>query len=154
MYDRILVPLDGSTVAEQVLPHVIRLAEKFGSDVTLMKSIRPQIMIYPIAALTGWEPFEITVEAKHDLADEIVVAKHYLIRVGILLQRLGINCAGHISEGDPASRILQYSIDGEFSLITMAAPRRPRTVRVALGSVADTVCRRSEVPVLLVRARA
>ena len=153
MYDRILVPLDGSTVAEQVFPHVIPLAEKFNSDVTLMKSILPQIQNYPLPSLPALEPFEITVDVRHDMADEILVAKDYLISVGIQLQRLGVNCTGHISEGDAASTILGYAKSGDFFLIAMAAPRRSRTVRVALGSVADTICRRSEVPVLLVRAK-
>ncbi len=48
MYEKILVPLDGSELAERVLPHAQALAEKFGSTVTLLSAtLSPQEMVPP-----------------------------------------------------------------------------------------------------------
>lgn len=157
MYEHILVPLDGSELAESVLPHVKALAEKFGSKVTLLRAVTSAesfaiasatapvmgqpILAYPTA---GVDPNELA-DAERSEATE------YLKKTA---EGLG-GGKGEVSTVEPeapaADAIVEYAKAQGVSLIVMTTHGRGGLGRLIMGSVADDVLRHAPCPLLLVR---
>jgi nucleotide-binding universal stress UspA family protein len=142
---RILVPLDGSAVAEQVLPLTTRVARAFEADVILF-----QVPIaYASGSFTGdwYMPFEGVFEtAERD-------AQAYLRSVASRLQAQGLQVSTAIQMGGVATAIIEYAEANQIDLIAMCTHGRTGLARWAMGSVADRVLRVGRMPLLLVRAR-
>ena len=155
MYKHILIPLDGSGLAEQVLPHVETLAEKFDSAISLLRVIVPSTaamaaapvglpMAPPVAPYTVAEVAE-TLEAERQVATE------YLQSVAERLSGAGLRVTHEVQEGPLGITIIERANALGANLIAMTTHGRGGLERVILGSVADDVIRRSNCPVLLVR---
>ena len=153
MARRILIPLDGSQLAEQVLPHVKALVECRGAEIHLLSvapvidNVAASVMLYPLYVY------------REQLADEDAERKrieteltNYLSGVARGLEQAGaqVRCAVHF--GSPAEEILSYASEHKIELIAMCTHGRSGLARWAYGSVADRVLRVSTCPVLLVRA--
>jgi nucleotide-binding universal stress UspA family protein len=148
MYNKILVPVDGSELAECVLPHVINIATGCGGGtVIFVRVIEPLDRAATIdgAALNP----EIT---KRIIEDSLNSAKNYLKG---LEQRIG-NKAGDIKtevlHGKAAEEIINYADKNSVDLIIIATHGRSGVSRWVWGSVADRVIRHSRAPVFIVRA--
>ena len=155
MYRRILVTLDGSRLAEQVLPHVNALVEGRSGVHLYLLSVAQVIdlasasaMVYPIAVYPG-EPFDEQAERKR-IEDELC---GYLRGLEVQLARNGVNVTSEVRFGRPADEIIAYADDIDADLICMCTHGRSGLARWAYGSVADRVLRTAECPVLLVRAK-
>lgn len=142
---RILVPLDGSKMAEQVLPAVAPIARALGCELKLFQ--------VPIAnasgsLVNGWYlPFQ----AGFETADQ--VAQDCLERLATDLRNQGIETSTATWAGPVAESIIDYAEVSDADLIAMCTHGRTGLARWALGSVADRVLRASDKPILLVRAR-
>lgn len=136
---RILIPLDGSPLAESVLPAVRELAQPFGAALTLLQVIPPYLG--PSA-----RP-----EEKVSARDRAEV-EAYLRTTQQALQEAGIGVETVVRVGDPAREILGYAEASEIDLIALATHGRSGLNRWLLGSVAEKVLRGSALPVLLYRA--
>lgn len=143
MYKRILIPLDGSPLAEQALPHAIAQAERFQAELVLLRVFvpLPRRPFLPEGALKRAE------EAMNVLAYE------YLERVAAAVQEHNIPVQVVTTEGRPHLEITQFAETNQVDLIVMATRGESGVSRWLLGSVADRVVRGASVPVLLVRAR-
>jgi nucleotide-binding universal stress UspA family protein len=137
MYKRILVPLDGSDPAADVLPHVQELAKSIGAEVVLLRVAFAHI--FP-----GADPIETQVTAVQE-------AETYVIEHAKALQETGVRAEGKVRYGDPVEEILDHVTWDHIDLIAMATHGRTGLKRVVLGSMAEHVVRRSPVPVLLLR---
>jgi len=153
MYTHILVPLDGSEVAEQVLPHVEALAERFGSRITLLRAIIPPAlplmetpMGLPVTPYTS-EVYAEAAEAERQAASD------YLRKVGDRLRERGLQVEQQLPDGPPAGLIVERAGALGAGLIAMTTHGRGGLERLLLGSVAEEVLRKAPCPVLLVRAR-
>lgn len=150
MYERIIVALDGSPLAEQVLPHVEALAEKFGSTVHLVQATMGAEAISSAtgSAMTGAmspiDPLPL-IEAEASTAEE------YLGRVAARLRARGIAVEQEHPEGGAHEVIVQRARELPASLIAMTTNGRSGLGRVVFGSVAESVLRHAPCPVLLVR---
>ncbi|MBN1657904.1 MAG: universal stress protein [Anaerolineae bacterium] len=142
---RILVPLDGSPVAEQILPTVTVLARAFGSSLTLFQ--------VPIAHVSGWMTGEwyFPVQGVLDTAEADVQAYLDLVASGLQGQGFDVHTATAI--GSVADCIIDYAESNQVDLIAMCTHGRTGLARWALGSVADRVLRAGSTPILLVRAQ-
>lgn len=138
MYKRILVPLDGSPLAEGVLPHVQELARSIGAEVVLLRVAFAHI--FP-----GADPIETQVTAVQE-------AEAYVMDRARTLQDAGVRAEGKVRYGDPMEEILDHVTRDHIDLIAMATHGRTGLKRVVLGSVAEQVLRRSPVPMLLLRS--
>ena len=152
MYKHALVPLDGSEVAEQVLPHIEALAEKFGSAITLLRATMPPVE--PVApAPMG---FPVTPYVTQDFTDayeaERRAAADYLDAVAKRLSSGVFQAERILVEGPAADAIIERAATLGVDLIAMTTHGRSGLQRLVLGSVADEVVRRATCPVLLVRA--
>lgn len=146
MYEEILVPLDGSELAEAALPHARALAKAYDARVTLLNVIEP-------TALYTQPGFGPILSSGIDIEDEIERAKEYLSGVADHLKMEGIDTRTIVREGDPASEVVDYAAANHEDIIVMSTHGRSGIQRWVYGSVADKVLRSAEVPVLLIRAR-
>jgi nucleotide-binding universal stress UspA family protein len=142
---RIMVPLDGSPVAEQVLPPAVSVAQALDAEIVLFR--------VPIVQISGSLSGEwvLPLEGTLGTADEI--AGVYLNRVAEHLREQGIKVSTAMQMGGVASVITEYAEANEIDLIAMCTHGRTGLARWALGSVADRVLRAGNIPLLLVRAK-
>ncbi len=138
MFERILVPLDGSGSAEHVLPYAEAIAAKFKAE-----------MILASVSEFGSEERDHLYESYLDRMVQQVQAQ---------LQEWGgeegVQVKGEVLFGKPASEILRYADEKNVSLITMASRGRSSRGPWFLGNIAAKVLRATSKPVLLVRAKA
>lgn len=145
MYNRILVPLDSSDTAEQVLPYVCMLSKGLKAPVELLRVIEP---VSP----------ELT-DPTHGLYLDRVAesmrtdSEEYLNKVASSLKRDGVAAATQVHEGDPATRILDEAQKDTGDLIAMTTHGRSGVTRWVFGSVTDKVLHGTQNPMLVVRAR-
>jgi nucleotide-binding universal stress UspA family protein len=150
MFERILVPLDGSPVAEQVLDEVRALAEKFGSAVTLMQSV-PTLYQLASESISESAP-EVGIDVAHAREDtEVTGATTYLDGVRARMTADGVTCSVQVERGAPADAIMRVARELDVSLIAMTTHGRGGLSKIFYGSVAEDVVKQSPVPVLLER---
>jgi nucleotide-binding universal stress UspA family protein len=135
MIDRILVPLDGSRVAEQILPHLRRLLHRQNAEVILVRAAVPPPM-----------------ENGMLIADALLAAaRDYLTAMQEHLRDQGVRVRSVVKAGSPAGVILDVAEQERATMIALATHGETGLKRLLAGSVAEAVLRRSPVPVLLVR---
>ncbi|HLH23710.1 MAG TPA: universal stress protein [Chloroflexota bacterium] len=149
MYQRILVPLDGSALSEAALPHAQGLAAKLGASLLLLRVANVSATIM---AATGPD----TGLVAPDLIDEVIddqegEGRTYLEHVSERLKAAGCQVSWELVEGSPAHAIIETARKNGCDLIALATHGRSGLVRAVLGSVADAVVRDSHLPVLLIR---
>ena len=145
MYQRIVVPVDGSELAELAIPHAVELAAVTGADLHLVR----------VVDIVSGQPFGayVALEATgyaEALNAEATESMDYL---GMLQNRLtsrGLRATTETRRGPAAHELTQCAQAGD--LIVMATLGRGGVRRWLNGSVAEDVIRHSPVPVLLVRA--
>ncbi len=150
MYKNILVPLDGSTLAECVLPHVEELAEcGIAKEIVLLRICdSPSIVAdYPEGKGKTWEKHveQLTSNAEQQCS-------LYINDVEQSLKDKGFKVKAESRLGKPADEIVNYANKNKIDLIVMASHGRTGVARWALGSVAERVFRATCVPVLMIRA--
>lgn len=145
----ILVPLDGSPLAERVLPHVVAVARELELKVVLMR-------VYSLAALTYTEDSidessPIDVAALTDTLNSEV--QRYLEVKASQLKDEGVkNITREMFAGDAAGRIIDLAHQVPDSLVAMCTHGRSGIKRWVLGSIMDRVVRHCGNPVLVVRS--
>jgi nucleotide-binding universal stress UspA family protein len=137
MYNRILVPLDGSQLAEQVLPYVKLLAKETKCHMELL-----QVIEYSPAPT---HPRQV----RANLTGE---AQKYLKKAAASLKSSGLTVSSLVHHGDPASDIIAEAESEPETLIAMATHGQSGLARWMLGSVTDKVLHAATNPLLVVRA--
>ncbi|MFI5339876.1 MAG: universal stress protein [Candidatus Methylomirabilales bacterium] len=140
MFARILVPLDGSPLAEGILPEVAELATLHDAELMLLR-----------VALAHTLPGVDATDAQVYAVEE---AEGYLAEVERRLAPQGITVTRAVRYGHAAEEILDHAQVRRVDLIAMSTHGRTGILRLVLGSVAEAVLRASPVPVLLLRAMA
>jgi nucleotide-binding universal stress UspA family protein len=143
----VIVPLDGSELAEKVLPIVAEISKQLGLEVELFRAHHIPYNVY-----AGDEGFYA---ANYDdlLASVRAEAQEYLQAKAAELKRLGVSKVNTFStEGIAADEIIALGRKTADNLIAMSSHGRSGVRRWVLGSVAETVVRHSGDPVLIVRA--
>ena len=140
LFRRILVPLDGSTVAEEILPHVTAVAKKYGAAVVLQHVLIPatysQKRIQD-SQLPWWE-------------DDMEVAQTYLGEQAELMRKLGVPTTIDITIGESLSdSIMRAAARLRADLIAIGTRGRGGLARMIRGSVADKVVRCSRTSLLV-----
>jgi nucleotide-binding universal stress UspA family protein len=138
MFSRILVPLDGSRLAEAILSDVLELAAQHRSEVVLLR----------VAMAHGLPGVELT-EAQVRAVEE---AERYLAGMEPGLADRGVRVSSVVRYGRASEEILDHARTSGIDLIAMSTHGRSGIGRVLLGSVAERVVREAPVPVFLRRA--
>lgn len=144
MYHRILIPLDGSPVAEQVLPLSKMIAARFQSSVVLFRAVEP---LHERLRVDG-EVFSVEDQVEFLCGS----ATEYLTMVLHGFTAAGIPAELKVQVGPAAPEILQFAESARVNLVAMATHGRTGLQHWVYGSVADKVLSSARVPVLLVRA--
>lgn len=142
MYERALIPLDGSMVAEGIIPFILQTAGPLGLDVTLLRVVTPS---RPAAAV---EAGPVVLDNTEELSAE---AEAYLLPVAAELRANGIRVTSEVRRGDPVDEILGAIRDSKADLVIMTTHGRTGFGRLLFGSVAEAVLRHADVPVILMR---
>ena len=141
MYQKVLVPLDGSDLAECALPHVKKMAkEGFIKDIIILTVID----IHPSALLEG---ADTTVIYKAQMNN----SREYMNKVQAQFRSEGIEVKTEILQGSSAQVISDYANEKKVELVVIATHGYSGVKRLMFGSVAFRVLHDSHVPVLLIR---
>lgn len=143
MYNKILVPLDGSELAEQILPHVIELAKCADAEVVLLRV--PDVPTYDYLMTAPELGRAMREQSETETAE-------YLSRIGAQLRAQNLHVITRAAnDGAVYSTILDVAQDVHADLIAMSTHGRGGLARMVMGSIADDVVRHATLPVLLVR---
>jgi nucleotide-binding universal stress UspA family protein len=144
-YHRVLVPLDGSPLAEGVLPFVSSLARPLGLEIALLRVI-PEVTPKIVEGGTR----QIILDQGERLREE---AEAYLRGIAARLVADGFRVTTTVRTGETAPEIVAGAQECQADLIGMMTHgRRTGLGRLFFGSVAEAVLRHAAVPVLVVRA--
>jgi nucleotide-binding universal stress UspA family protein len=136
MVKTILLPLDGSPLAERALPYAAGIARRSGARVVLVEAVLAH-------TLPGIDPSD----AQLDVTDR---ARDNLRAAAARLEAAGVEAEPHVYYDDPVRAILDAARRQGADLIVMSTHGRSGLGRMVYGSVTDQVLRRATVPVLLV----
>jgi len=146
MYKKIMVPVDGSDLAECVLPHVETIASATRATVELVRVVEPlQVPTKGGIALTVEDIAQIEKETTAE-------ARKYLEDLASMLRDKGLKVETRLISGKVAESLTDDALNINADLIVMATHGRSGVSRWVWGSVADRILHASRVPVLLVRA--
>jgi nucleotide-binding universal stress UspA family protein len=148
MFQKILVCLDGSKLAEQILPYAAEQAARFGSSLVLFQVVS----LASIPAPTGIESVPVVVP-DNLLAEAEAAAKDYLDGLAPPLRERGLKVQCVTVIGHPAESIVSYAEENRFDLVAIATHGRSGLRRLVFGSVADYVIRKSGLPILLIKPK-
>ena len=142
MYRRAVVALDGSPVAEAIIPFIVQIAGPLDLEVVLVRVNRPV-------------PPEIIEGSRHVIVETAETsrldAEEYLAPVAVELRKQGVRARTQVRRGEPAEEIVLAARESGADLIAMTTHGRSGLGRLLFGSVAEAVLRESRLPVFLMR---
>lgn len=151
MYQRILVPLDGSEAAEAALAHAQSLAAALGATVHLLRVVSeadavdaPVVTDNPLASESAREL------ARRFLSANLAAAREYLGKAAAPVMAQGLRVEMAVREGPAAEQIGEYARQRGIDLVVMSTRGRGAVQRLLLGSVTDRVVRSAGLPVLVI----
>ena len=170
MYARILVPLDGSDMAEQVLPYVRQIGKSLRVPVEFLRVIEPMNPDMEGVSFRPSTGYPTTSESsgvqrtteisgpRGPFLDQIVAslsshAQDYLEHLAAVARHGGLDVSTSVHEGMPAYYIVEEAHKESSTLIAMTTHGRSGVTRWLLGSVTDKVLHATSNPLLLVSSR-
>jgi nucleotide-binding universal stress UspA family protein len=147
MYQKIMVPLDGSELAECVLPHV----EAFITQCQIRTIVFVRVLEAITPAIAGEYAINVE-ELEHREASRKAAAEEYLTQVVGRISPGGTTLEKEVLVGRVADKLAEFAETNAVDLILMATHGRSGVSRWVRGSVADRILRAASAPVLMVRA--
>ena len=143
MYKRALVPLDGSPLAETIIPFILEIAGPLDMEVVLLRVVQP----IPPVVIEGSRHVEV-----EDVEARRIDATEYLAPLAAELEQKGVRVRTQVRRGVPAPEIVAAAREGGADLIAMSTHGRGGLGRILFGSVAAAVLHEAKIPVFLMRA--
>lgn len=173
MFTQILVPLDGSELAEKALPHAQGLAKTYGAAIHLLRVFphhpsggsphsqgeglkKTDSLEYATAGYLGsgretGRGDSVTLELARQVTEaQIEQAQEYLEQIAAQLRKEGIQTCTGLHEGPIHNHIVEYARENSIDIIVMSTHGYGGLKRLLVGSTTDRVIRLAEVPVLVV----
>lgn len=141
MLEHMLVPLDGSPLAECVLPHAVALARAFGARVTLLRILERTLAADPTRSV---DPLDWHIRKAE--------AGAYLDGVVARLQDIGLQVDKGLLEGQAAERIVEFAHTTDVSLILLSSHGRSGLSGWNISGVVQKIILRAYMPTMVVRA--
>jgi nucleotide-binding universal stress UspA family protein len=145
-YQKVMVPLDGSSVADQALPVAQELIQQSGAKVILFR------VVPDLSAKLAFSPGLSVTSASEQHEEHVNDAMTALERKVDDLSIHDIDAEAVVDVGDPAEKIVDYAADNDVDLIVMSTHGRTGVARWAYGSVARKVMDSMPCSMFLVRA--
>ncbi len=142
MYKRVLVPLDGSRLAEGILPFILQIAGPLDLEVILVRAVQPIVA----QAMEGTRQFMVD-----DMATRLREAREYLALVAADLRGRGVRVTTDARNGEPVTELVAATRESGVDLIAMTTHGRSGFAKLLFGSVAGAVLRQAKIPVLMMR---
>lgn len=143
--ERILVPLDGSALAEKALTNAQLLAKETGAELWLFQTIAAADVAYDLTSLPSQQQLERAYERS------FANAEAYLSSVALQARTAGVACQTTVLRGDPAQLICDVANESKIDVVVICTHGRTGFNRWMYGSVANQVIRGADCPVLVVR---
>jgi nucleotide-binding universal stress UspA family protein len=141
MFDHILVPLDGSPLAECVLPHTVATAQAFGARVTLLRVLE---RLHTVGQIRSVGPLDWHIRKAE--------ARSYLDGVATRLQEIGLQTEQIILEGRAAERIIEFTHSQNVNLIILSSHGRSGLSGWNISGIVQKIILRACMPTMIVRA--
>jgi len=142
VYKRAVVALDGSPVAEAIVPFILEIAGPLDMEVVLVRVNRP---VTP--EIVEGSSYVVVEDPETSRID----AEEYLAPIAVELRQKGVKVRTEVRRGQPAEEIVAAARDADADLIAMTTHGRSGFGRLLFGSVAEAVLRESRLPVFLMR---
>jgi nucleotide-binding universal stress UspA family protein len=156
VFERIIVPLDGSRLSAQAVPFAAEVGKRFDAEIILVRVLPPAglSLISSSGEIEDAVARDIMPQETHMKdVDNASNAKRYLMNWAASLKAQGVKVSYQVTIGSPAKSILELAQAQQASLIVMMSHGRGAFRRAIMGSVADEILRRSSLPVLIVRPK-
>ena len=155
MYKKVLVPLDGSELAECVLPHLETILSGCGvEELVFIRVIEPVSM--PVGTLTDGGAVFTEIDAartrEHFDARNEAEAREYLEKIADRYKAEGLKVETVLLKGKVADKLVDYIKESDADITVIASHGRSGIGRWIYGSVADRLLRSVCMPILMVRA--
>ena len=142
-----MVPLDGSALAECVLPHVEAITKGCAAkELVLLRIVEPE-RVYSVSN----SPLDPNLASARE-SEQRKFAEDYLKQIAERLTGTGATCTAKAIVGRVAESLVDYCVNHDIDLIIIATHGRSGITRWVRGSVADKILRSSTIPVMMVRA--
>lgn len=153
VFNKILVPLDGSRLAEAVLPYAVELATSFRGRILILQVVPPTSQVVGLTGATDLGPIVTTDfdAISATLEAELQKAESYLKTVGAKLEGQGVQVERKVRQGPAGPAIVQCAREEKVDIIALSTHGRSGLGRLVFGSIADHVLRRSGLPILLIK---
>ncbi len=148
MIKKILVPLDGSKLAESVLPYAEEFAQKLNAEVDLISVTNRVQGYWPFEDLNRPHQTRLAPQATCTMEEH---AANYLDTAAKSLEEKGIKVVKEVICGKTAQEIVFYANDNHSDLIIISTHGRGGLSKLTHGSITEKVIKQSRVPVVLIR---
>lgn len=145
LFKKILVPLDGSTMSEAVLPYVKEIAIHTNSEIILLRVLEQGQHVRTIG---GIDHFAYTDEQVEEMRQETIA---YLNEINQKLTKDGFTVKTLVKIGDVARDIIDTTIQENISIVAMSSHGKSAAIKWVLGSVSNKILQAGKKPLLLVR---
>jgi nucleotide-binding universal stress UspA family protein len=156
MFNKILVPMDGSRLSAKALPYAIEMAMKFDAQIMLLRVVKQStpVLITDPSGMGGSMGAQMSIEAaRYTDKQNIVKAERYLhAHVKKLLEK-GIKASSTVLMGNSAESIIKCYRKNHMDTIVMTTHGRSGFRRAILGSVADKVIHQPGISVFVVHPK-
>ncbi|ELY74469.1 universal stress protein [Natrinema pallidum] len=147
MYERILVPTDGSNVAEAAVEQAIDIATKYDAEIHALFVADTDAIAYGLGAEQVDRIRQGQFEGMTELREDAEEATGYVTNAA---EAAGLTATERHAGGQPHRMIADYAADNDIDLIVIGSHGRSGVRRALLGSVTERVLRSTHVPVLVV----
>lgn len=155
MFEKILVPLDGSEHSQRALETAIEIAKKFGSHMVLLHvysvTVTPVIVPEPTTVTPAGVPVATSGEVAKMVDAARDVGREILGEGKRNVETEGIEVDTMLKEGNSVQEIVKLAREGQFSLVVVGARGIHRIRELLMGSVSEGVAKNSPCPVLVVK---
>jgi nucleotide-binding universal stress UspA family protein len=142
MYKKILVPLDGSALAERAIIHAAEIARGTGAELILLEVVQVPLGKVPEAGRS---------EEEKSIQEVAAQAKAYLNMIASRVSKEGVKVRTVILEGAADGAILGFAHDEDVDILVMSTHGRTGLSKALMGSVAEKVMLTTKRPVMLVK---
>jgi nucleotide-binding universal stress UspA family protein len=144
---RLVLPLDGSPLAEQSLPVAMGISRRLGTPLLLVRAVNLAEIMPPAVGMGEAIPFELYDQTEEEMEKE---ATSYLDRIAASLREQGFSVVTQVVNGPATAAISEATKLGD--VVVICSHERSGPMRWLLGSVAERLVRTDDAPVILVPA--